>query len=72
MSNVQQFKYDNKIVRAFGVASFAWGLVAAPPAWALAREAPLPWAWFGRLGCRFGGKFVSEMRVYGWLSMPLS
>lgn len=27
MSNVQQFQYDNKIVRAFGVASFTWGLV---------------------------------------------
>ncbi|HNJ67200.1 MAG TPA: cbb3-type cytochrome c oxidase subunit I, partial [Turneriella sp.] len=27
MSNVQQFKYDNKIVRAFGMASFIWGLV---------------------------------------------
>jgi cbb3-type cytochrome oxidase subunit 1 len=26
-NNVQQFQYDNKIVRAFGIASFAFGVV---------------------------------------------
>ena len=27
MSNIQQFQYDNKITRAFGMASFIWGVV---------------------------------------------
>lgn len=27
MSNIQQFQYDNKIVRAFGIASFVFGIV---------------------------------------------
>lgn len=55
MSNIQQFQYDNKIVRAFGIASFAFGIFGmligiimaiqlVYPSWNLE-----PWFTFGRL-----------------------
>jgi len=55
MSNIQQFQYDNKIVRAFGIASFAFGIFGmligiimafqlVYPSWNIE-----PWFTFGRM-----------------------
>ncbi len=55
MSNIQQFQYDNKIVRAFGVASFAFGVVGMLVGIILALQIVYPslnfgpWLTFGRL-----------------------
>jgi len=55
MSNIQQFQYDNKITRAFGVASFAWGLVGMLVGLIMACQLVYPnlnfgpWLSFGRL-----------------------
>lgn len=55
MSNIQQFQYDNKIVRAFGIASFAFGIVGMLVGLILAFQLIYPelnlWSWhsFGRL-----------------------
>jgi cytochrome c oxidase cbb3-type subunit I/II len=55
MSNVQQFQYDNKIVRAFGMASFIFGIVGMLVGIILALQIVYPslnlgpWLTFGRL-----------------------
>lgn len=55
MSNIQQFQYDNKIVRAFGMASFIWGLVGMLVGVTIAFQLVYPslnvepWFTFGRL-----------------------
>ncbi|MFM7399700.1 MAG: cytochrome-c oxidase, cbb3-type subunit I, partial [Bacteroidota bacterium] len=55
MSNVQQFQYDNKIVRAFGVASFVFGVVGMLVGLIIALQLIYPslnfgpWLTFGRL-----------------------
>jgi len=55
MSNIQQFQYDNKIVRAFGVASFVFGVVGMLVGLILALQLIYPalnlgpWLTFGRL-----------------------
>lgn len=55
MSNIQQFQYDNKIVRAFGVASFAFGIVGMLVGLIMACQIVYPelnlgpWFTFGRL-----------------------
>jgi cytochrome c oxidase cbb3-type subunit I/II len=55
MSNVQQFSYDNKIVRAFGIASFVFGVVGMLVGLILALQLIYPslnlgpWLSFGRL-----------------------
>ncbi len=53
--NVQQFQYDNKITRAFGTASFVWGLVGMLVGVIIALQLVYPslnlgpWLTFGRL-----------------------
>lgn len=55
MSNIQQFQYDNKIVRAFGLASFIFGVVGMLVGIILALQLVYPslnlgpWLTFGRL-----------------------
>jgi cytochrome c oxidase cbb3-type subunit I/II len=55
MSNIQQFQYDNKIVRAFGMASFIFGVVGMLVGIILALQLVYPslnlgpWLTFGRL-----------------------
>ena len=55
MSNIQQFQYDNKIVRAFGVASFVFGVVGMLVGIIIALQLVYPslnlgpWLTFGRL-----------------------
>ncbi|MFM8489861.1 MAG: cbb3-type cytochrome c oxidase subunit I, partial [Bacteroidota bacterium] len=55
MSNVQQFQYDNKIVRAFGVAYFVFGVVGMLVGLIIALQLIYPslnfgpWLTFGRL-----------------------
>ena len=55
MSNIQQFQYDNKITRAFGAASFIWGLVGMLVGIIMAIQLVYPsfnlgpWFTFGRL-----------------------
>ncbi len=55
MSNLQQFQYDNKIVRAFGIASFIFGIVGMLVGIILALQMVYPsftigqWTNFGRL-----------------------
>jgi cytochrome c oxidase cbb3-type subunit I/II len=55
MSNIQQFQYDNKIVRAFGIASFAFGIVGMLVGLIIALQLVYPslnvepWFTFGRL-----------------------
>lgn len=55
MSNIQQFQYDNKIVRAFGMASFIFGVVGMLVGIILALQIVYPslnlgpWLTFGRL-----------------------
>ncbi len=55
MSNIQQFQYDNKIVRAFGVASFVFGVVGMLVGLIIAFQLIFPslnlgpWLTFGRL-----------------------
>jgi cytochrome c oxidase cbb3-type subunit I/II len=55
MSNIQQFQYDNKIVRAFGVASFVFGVVGMLVGIIIALQLIYPslnlgpWLTFGRL-----------------------
>ena len=55
MSNIQQFQYDNKITRAFGMASFIWGLVGMLVGIIIAFQLVYPslnlgpWLTFGRL-----------------------
>ncbi len=55
MSNVQQFQYDNKIVRAFGIASFVFGVVGMLVGLIIALQLIYPslnfgpWLTFGRL-----------------------
>ncbi len=55
MSNIQQFQYDNKIVRAFGMASFIFGIVGMLVGIILALQIVYPslnlgpWLTFGRL-----------------------
>ena len=55
MSNVQQFQYDNKIVRAFGLASFIFGVVGMLVGLIIALQLVYPslnlgpWLTFGRL-----------------------
>ncbi len=55
MSNTQQFQYDNKIVRAFGIASFIFALVGMLVGLILAFQLVYPelnlgpWLTFGRL-----------------------
>jgi cytochrome c oxidase cbb3-type subunit I/II len=55
MSNLQQFHYDNKIVRAFGIASFVFGIVGMLVGLILAFQLIYPslnlgpWLTFGRL-----------------------
>ncbi len=55
MSNIQQFQYDNKIVRAFGMASFIFGIVGMLVGIILALQIVFPslnlgpWLTFGRL-----------------------
>ena len=55
MSNVQQFQYDNKIVRAFGIASFVFGVVGMLVGLIIALQLIYPslnlgpWFTFGRL-----------------------
>ncbi len=54
-SNVQQFQYDNKITRAFAMASFIWGLVGMLVGLIIALQLVYPslnygpWFTFGRL-----------------------
>ena len=55
MSNIQQFQYDNKIVRAFGVAAFVFGVVGMLVGLIIAFQLIFPalnlgpWFTFGRL-----------------------
>jgi len=55
MSNIQQFQYDNRITRAFGTASFVWGLVGMLVGIIIALQLIYPslnlgpWLTFGRL-----------------------
>ncbi|MFN0033770.1 MAG: cytochrome-c oxidase, cbb3-type subunit I [Saprospiraceae bacterium] len=55
MSNIQQFQYDNKITRAFGTASFIWGVVGMLVGIIIALQLVYPslnvepWFTFGRL-----------------------
>ena len=55
MSNIQQFHYDNKIVRAFGIASFVFGVVGMLVGIIIALQLIYPslnlgpWLTFGRL-----------------------
>ncbi len=55
MSNIQQFQYDNKIVRAFGIASFVFGVVGMLVGLIIALQLIYPslnlgpWLTFGRL-----------------------
>ncbi len=55
MSNIQQFQYDNKITRAFGMASFIWGVVGMLVGLIIALQLVYPslnfgpWLTFGRL-----------------------
>ncbi len=55
MSNIQQFNYDNRITRAFGTASFIWGLVGMLVGIIIALQLVYPalnwgpWFTFGRL-----------------------
>jgi len=55
MSNIQQFQYDNKIVRAFGIASFVFGIVGMLVGLIMACQIVYPelnlgpWFTFGRL-----------------------
>ncbi len=55
MSNVQQFQYDNKIVRSFGIASFVFGVVGMLVGLIIALQLIYPslnfgpWLTFGRL-----------------------
>jgi len=55
MSNIQQFQYDNRITRAFGTASFVWGLVGMLVGVIIALQLIYPsfnlgpWLTFGRL-----------------------
>ena len=55
MNNLQQFQYDNKIVRAFGIASFVFGVVGMLVGIILAIQMVFPsftigqWTNFGRL-----------------------
>lgn len=55
MSNIQQFQYDNKIVRAFGMASFIFGIVGMLVGIIMALQMVYPslnlgpWLTFGRL-----------------------
>ena len=55
MDNIQQFQYDNKIVRAFGIASFAFGVVGMLVGIIIALQLIYPsfslepWFTFGRL-----------------------
>jgi cytochrome c oxidase cbb3-type subunit I/II len=55
MNNMQQFQYDNKIVRAFGLASFIFGVVGMLVGLVLALQLVYPtlnlgpWLTFGRL-----------------------
>ena len=55
MSNIQQFQYENRITRAFGTASFVWGLVGMLVGIIIALQLIYPslnlgpWLTFGRL-----------------------
>lgn len=55
MSNIQQFQYDNRITRAFGTASFIWGVVGMLVGIIIALQLIFPslnfgpWLTFGRL-----------------------
>ena len=55
MSNTQQFHYDNRITRAFGMASFIWGVVGMLVGLIIALQLIYPslnfgpWLTFGRL-----------------------
>lgn len=55
MSNIQQFQYDNRITRAFGTASFVWGVVGMLVGIIIALQLIYPslnlgpWLTFGRL-----------------------
>ena len=55
MSNIQQFQYDNKITRAFGIASFVFGIVGMLVGVIIALQLIYPslnlgpWFTFGRL-----------------------
>ncbi|MCC6280214.1 MAG: cbb3-type cytochrome c oxidase subunit I, partial [Saprospiraceae bacterium] len=55
MSNTQQFQYDNRITRAFGMASFIWGVVGMLVGIIIAFQLIYPslnfgpWLTFGRL-----------------------
>ena len=55
MSNIQHFQYDNKIVRAFGIASFVFGVVGMLVGLIIALQLIYPslnlgpWLTFGRL-----------------------
>ncbi len=55
MNNIQQFQYDNKITRAFGMASFIWGMVGMLVGIIIALQLVYPvlnygpWFTFGRL-----------------------
>ena len=55
MSNIQNFQYDNKIVRAFGIASFVFGIVGMLVGLIMALQLIYPslnlgpWLTFGRL-----------------------
>ena len=55
MSNIQKFQYDNRITRAFGTASFIWGVVGMLVGLIIALQLIFPslnygpWFTFGRL-----------------------
>lgn len=50
MSRIEQFQYDNRIVRAFGVAAFVWGVVGMLVGLILALQLIFPALNFSHLG----------------------